>query len=267
VTSLESVDVDGLRIAYRRVGDGPPAVFLHGGLADHREWEAQLDLADELTVVVWDAPGCGGSSDPPEWFRMDDYAGALARFVDAVGLGRPHVIGLSFGATLALALARHAPSLPRTLVLVSPYAGWAGSLAPETVAERVEAGLRALRRGPAALGEGFVETLFAPDADPRLVELIGAMLRDVRPQAARTMLHAMAECDLRDVLGRVETPTLVIHGEQDVRASEPVARAIHAAIPESTFLVLPGVGHQCNMEEPTTFNTALRTFLREADGR
>ena len=265
--SLESVDVDGLRIAYRRVGDGPPAVFLHGGLADHREWGAQLELADELTVVVWDAPGCGRSSDPPEWFRMNDYAGTLARFVDAVGLGRPHVIGLSFGATLALALARHAPSLPRTLVLVSPYAGWAGSLTPETVAERVEAGLRALDRGPAALAEGLVETLFGPHADPRLVELTGVMLGDVRPEGARTMLRAMAECDLRQALGRVESPTVVVHGDRDVRAPEPVARAIHEAIPGSTLLVLPGAGHQCNMEAPAAFNAALRSFLHGADGR
>ena len=266
MTSRESVTVDGLRIAYSRVGDGPLALLLHGGLADHREWEAQLELADELTLVAWDAPGCGGSDDPPAWFRMDDYAALLTAFVDAVGLGRPHVVGLSFGATLALALARHSPSLPRTLVLASPYAGWAGSLSPETVADRLESGLLALQRGPAALAEGFLPTLFGPAADPQVVAQTGAMLRDVRPEGARTMLHAMAECDLREALGRVSTPTLVIHGTEDVRAPEPIARAIHEAIPGSTFIALPGVGHQCNVEAPAAFNATLGTFLREADG-
>jgi pimeloyl-ACP methyl ester carboxylesterase len=266
MTSRESVSVDGLRIAYSRVGDGPLALLLHGGLADHREWEAQLALANELTLVAWDAPGCGGSDDPPAWFRMDDYAALLTAFVDAVGLGRPHVVGLSFGATLALALARHSPSLPRTLVLASPYAGWAGSLSPETVAERLESGLRALDRGPAALAEDFLETLFGPDVDPQVVARTSAMLMDVRTEGARTMLRAMAECDLREALGRVSTPTLVIHGTEDVRAPEPVAQAIHEAIPGSVLVALPGVGHQCTVEAPAEFNTTLRTFLRGANG-
>lgn len=263
MTRLGSVRVGGLRIAYQRLGEGPAALFLHGGLADHREWEAQL----ELTLVVWDAPGCGGSSDPPESFRMDDYAAVLAGFVEALDVGRPHLVGLSFGATLALALARREPSLARSLVLASPYAGWAGSLSPETVAERLEGGLRALERGPAALAEGFVATLFAEGADAELGQRIRAMLADVHPAGGRTMLRAMAECDLRTSLGAVEAPTLVLHGSQDVRASEPVARAIHEAIDHSTFLVLDGVGHACNLEAPAAFNSALRSFLREADGR
>ena len=266
MTSLERVSVGGLNIVYRRVGEGPVALFLHGGLTDHRAWEPQLELADELTVVAWDAPGCGGSDDPPAWFGMDDYAAVLAEFVDAVSLGRPHVVGLSFGATLGLALAGHAPSLPRTLVLVSPYAGWAGSLAPETVTERLEAGLRALDRGPDALAETFLETLFGSGADPQLVARTSAMLEDVRPAGARTMLRAIADCDLRDALARVDTPTLVVHGTEDVRAPEPVARAIHEAIPGSTFVALPGVGHECNLEAPAAFNAALRGFLRGADG-
>jgi pimeloyl-ACP methyl ester carboxylesterase len=92
------------------------------------------------------------------------------------------------------------------------------------------------------------------------------MLMDVRTEGARTMLGAMAECDLREALGRVTTPTLVIHGTEDVRAPEPVAQAIHEAIPGSVLVALPGVGHQCNVEAPAEFNTTLRTFLRGANG-
>jgi pimeloyl-ACP methyl ester carboxylesterase len=266
VTSVEWVTVGGLRIVYRRAGAGPVVLFLHGGLADQREWEPQLELADELTIVAWDAPGCGGSDDPPASFGMDDYAAVVAGFVDAASLDRPHVVGLSFGATLALALARHAPSLPRTLVLASPYAGWAGSLSPEAVAERLEAGLRALESGPDVLTDSFLERLFGPESDPELVDRTRAMLKDVRPEGARTMLRAMAECDLREALAHVRTPTLVVHGEEDVRAPEPVARAIHEAIAGSTFVALPGVGHECNLEAPAAFNATLRAFFRGADG-
>ena len=61
-----SVEVGGLRVAYVRAGQGPPLILLHGGLSDHREWRRQVeDLSDGFTVVAWDAPGCGDSSDPP----------------------------------------------------------------------------------------------------------------------------------------------------------------------------------------------------------
>jgi pimeloyl-ACP methyl ester carboxylesterase len=65
---MEQVEVDGLRIAYQRAGAGPPLVLLHGYVGDGpTTWRRQLEaLSDQFTVVAWDAPGAGGSSDPPE---------------------------------------------------------------------------------------------------------------------------------------------------------------------------------------------------------
>jgi len=92
---MDRVEVGGLTIAFERVGHGPALVLLHGGRSDRREWRAQLDgLADDFTVIAWDAPGCGGSHDPPETFRMDDYARILAGFIEAIGLEHPSVLGL-----------------------------------------------------------------------------------------------------------------------------------------------------------------------------
>jgi pimeloyl-ACP methyl ester carboxylesterase len=63
------IDVAGLTIAFERTGQETPVVLLHGGLSDTREWRRQIDaLRDDFTVVAWDAPGCGRSSDPPEAF-------------------------------------------------------------------------------------------------------------------------------------------------------------------------------------------------------
>src|SRR5215467_14038579 len=136
---MNQIVVKGLRMAYERAGKGLPLLLLHGGLSDSREWRRQLEeLSDEFTVVAWDAPGCGQSSDPPETFRLPEYADCLAAFIDALGLGQPHVLGLSFGAGLALELYRWHPTVPRTLILVSAYAGWAGSLPAEVVEERLQ---------------------------------------------------------------------------------------------------------------------------------
>jgi pimeloyl-ACP methyl ester carboxylesterase len=89
-------------------------------------------------VVAWDAPGCGQSTDPPETFRASDYADCLAAFIDALGLGRPHLLGLSFGGVLALDFYRRYPTIPRTLILASACAGWAGSLPAEAVEQRLQ---------------------------------------------------------------------------------------------------------------------------------
>jgi pimeloyl-ACP methyl ester carboxylesterase len=124
MASSDQIEVEGLRIAYQRAGEGTPLVLLHGGPLYGREWRRQIDdLSHEFTVVAWDAPGCGRSSDPPDTFRSGDYADCLAAFIDMLGLGRPHVLGLSFGAVLGLELYRRHPMLPQTLVLASAYAG------------------------------------------------------------------------------------------------------------------------------------------------
>ena len=89
--AVDQVELEGVRIACVRAGAGPPLFLLHGFVGDSRDWRRQLeDLSDEFTVVAWDAPGCGRSSDPPETFRMPQYADCLAGFVHTLGLGRPH---------------------------------------------------------------------------------------------------------------------------------------------------------------------------------
>lgn len=94
---MREVEVSGLRIGYERERAGPPIFLLHAGFGlKSRSSRRQNDaLSDEYAVVAWDAPGCGRSSDPPATFRLPDYADWLAGFIGALGLARPHVLGLS----------------------------------------------------------------------------------------------------------------------------------------------------------------------------
>jgi len=260
---VERVEVDGLTIAFERRGDGPPLLLVHGGLVDHREWSRQLDgLSDEFTVVAWDAPGCGRSSDPPEWFRMPDYADCLAGLVRALGLERPHVLGLSWGSTLALELYRRSPEIPRTLVLTAAYAGWAGSLPPDEVAERLERFMGQFEEPPERWVRDYIPSLLTHRAPAEMVEELVALMAESRPAGLRAMILAMAEADLRDVLPTIAVPTLLLFGEEDERSPLSVAQELHAQIPGSTLVVMPGVGHQSNVEAADRFNDEARTFLR-----
>ena len=102
---MEVIRANGLEIAYERVGNGPPLVLAHGAAVDSRMWRPQLtELADEFTVVAWDEPGAGRSSDVPAEFALADYAKSLATLIETLDLGPAHVAGLSWGGTVALEL-------------------------------------------------------------------------------------------------------------------------------------------------------------------
>lgn len=259
---MASVRVGGVEIAYARAGHGPPLVLVHGAGADGRMWQPQLaDLEDEFTVVAWDEPGAGRSSDLPAGFSLVDFAHCLAAVIEALRLGPAHVAGLSWGGTVALELYRHRPELVRTLILADTYAGWKGSLPPEEVAARVK-GVEQMLAGPGERFDPTVPGLFAGDPPAAFVPFLETMADDVRPETMRAELFMMAEADERDLLPAITVPTLLLWGELDVRSPLSVARAFRAAMANSELVVLPGVGHLGNLEAPERFNHAVRRFCR-----
>jgi pimeloyl-ACP methyl ester carboxylesterase len=267
IAPLEQVEVDGRTLAYRRAGAGPPLVLLHGAWSDSREWRWQLEgLADEFTVVAWDAPGCGGSVDPPDSFRLPDYADAVANLIAALELERPHLLGMSFGGGLALEVYRRHPELPRSLVLASAYAGWAGSLSADVVAERVRRALDEAERPPEEWVADYVPGFFAGPVTQESIDEMIAIMSDVRSAGIKPMVQAFAEADLRGMLADIAVPTLLLYGELDERSPRAVAEAMHAGISGSELVYLRGVGHVSNIEAPAAFDAEVRRFLRSVPG-
>jgi pimeloyl-ACP methyl ester carboxylesterase len=259
---VEVVRANGLEIVYERVGEGSPLVFVHGAAGDGRIWQPQLAaLADEFTVVAWDEPGAGRSSDVPGDFGLAHYANSLAALIEALELGPAHVAGLSWGGTVTQELYRHHPELVATLILVDTYAGWKGSLPEEEVRARV-AGAREMLAAPAEEFDPTLPGLFAGDPPAEFVPLLEEIAADVRPESLRTQLLVMAEADQRDLLPRIAVPTLLIWGELDARSPLDVAHQFEQAIPDTTLVVIPGSGHVSNLEQPEQFNEAVREFCR-----
>jgi len=254
--------MSGLEIAYERVGEGPPLVLVHGAATDSRMWRPQLAaLGDEFTVVAWDEPGAGRSSDVPPDFTLADYADCLAGLIDALDLGPAHVAGLSWGGTVAQELYRRRPDLVATLLLVDTYAGWKGSLPEAEVRARVEGVRHMLARAEQEL-DPTLPGMFAGDPPAEFAPLLEAMAADVRPASMRTALLVMAKADQRDLLARIAVPTLLIWGEMDARSPLRVARQFQEAIPDAELVVIPGAGHISNLEQPERFNAAVRAFCR-----
>jgi len=265
---MAATEVGGLRISYERAGTGPPLVLLHGYVGDGRTtWHHQLDgLSDEFTVFAWDAPGAGGSSDPPESFGTAGYAAALAGFVAALGLDAPHVVGLSFGGILALALYRRHSGLPRTLTLASAYAGWAGSLPPDVVEERLQLFLRNAELPPDQWPLTYLRTLVSEHAPDDVFDEIRSIVAELHPVATRTAIRAFAAADLRGVLADIDVPTLLVYGEDDVRAPQDVWHPLHSTLCDSKLVLIPGVGHMIDLEAGDRLNTEIRSFLGAVPG-
>jgi pimeloyl-ACP methyl ester carboxylesterase len=264
---MEQVEIDGLRIAYERAGSGPALMLVHGFVGDGRStWGGQIEaLRNEFTVVAWDAPGAGDSSEVPEWFRLPDYADCLAAFVRALGLTRPHFVGLSFGAALLLELFRRHPTVPQTLVLASAYAGWAGSLTPDEAEQRLRFCLRVSDLAPRQFAEAMLPSMFSGSAPEEVVSQFAASVCAFSRSGFRVMARSSAEADLRDVLASVDVPTLLLYGDADVRAPKRIAEALRSSIPASRLVFLPGVGHVASVEAPERFSREVRDFLRSTE--
>ncbi len=259
---MPTINSAELTIAYTQTGNGPPLILLHGALSDSRAWHHQLDaFADEFTVVAWDAPGCGHSDDPPESFRLPEYADCLAALIETLGLDRPHLLGLSFGGGLAVEFYRRYPTIPQSLILASAYAGWAGSLPADVVAARLQNGLAQSTWPPQQVVASWLPTLLPTSTPSAVVAETSAIMAEFHPVGMRVMLQAFAEADLRGVLPTITVPTLLLYGDADQRSPKAVADYLHATIPDAQLCYLPGVGHIGNVEAPDVFNTAVRNFL------
>ena len=259
---MDQVHVAGLRIAFERRGAGPPLLLLHGLVCDGRLWRRELDaFSDTYTMVAWDAPGCGASSDPPAEFRMPDYGACLAAFVDALGLDHVHVLGHSFGSVLALELFRQRPTCVRSLILVGAYAGWAGSLPSAEIERRLQFALHFGQETEEDFDPATMTGLFS-DVMPRdRAAELRQIMSEIRPAGTVTMAHALAEADLRDVLPHIDVPVLLLYGDADERSPLSVADALHQAIGGSKLAVMPGLGHECHLESADGFEAEVRSFL------
>jgi pimeloyl-ACP methyl ester carboxylesterase len=257
---VEVARAHGLEIAYQRAGQGPPLVLVHGAGIDGRMWRPQLEaLADEFTVVAWDEPGAGRSGDLPGGFGLADYAHCLAAVIEALGLGRVHLAGLSWGGTVVQELYRHHPDLVATLILAGSYAGWKGSLPAEEVEARVE-GVRTMLEA----GERYDPPgLFAAAPPREFARLLEEMTAAARSASLWAQLSMMAQTDQGDLLPRITVPTLLIWGDADARAPLSVAHQFANAIPNAELKLIPDAGHMSNLEQPGLFNDAVRNFCRQ----
>ena len=208
---LTRAEVNGLSVAYRYAGEGPPLVLLHGFLCDSRCWRPQLaGLSDTFRLIAWDAPGAGSSSDPPDTFTTTDWAQCLAGFLDLLVIEAAQILGLSWGGILAQEFYRSYPDRVLSLVLCDTYAGWKGSLPESAYKKRLERCYLESSLPREEFVPRWVPEFFTEGAPHDLKEAMSAVVSEFHPLGFRLMAKSSADTDTTDLLPNIEVPTLLL---------------------------------------------------------
>ena len=252
-------------IHYQTLGEGPPLLLLAGIASDHASWGPVAPLlARRFRLVMPDARATGRSSPGAHAFAA--LAEDAVALIEHLGLARAHVCGHSMGGMVALDLATRFPARVDRLVLAATMPG------PTPVAAGMFGALiRARRQGLSE--ENFLRLLhpwlFGPAffADPHAQQAAIAMALAypfAQPhEGLEAQLRATAGLDLRDRVGQVAAPTLLLLAGRDLLFPADESAAAFAAIPDHRVDVLEGAGHALHWDTPEAFAAALIRFLTD----
>ncbi len=249
---MATIDRNGVKIHYEVHGKGPAILLSHGYSATSAMWRGQIEvLSKDHTLILWDMRGHGQSDYPenPSLYSEEATVGDMAAILDAIGVKRAMIGGLSLGGYISLAFHLAHPERAQALLIIDTgpgfkndeaRAGW-NATAEKTAQRYATEGLGLLEGGSA-------ERRLAQHRNARGLEL-----------AARGML-AQRDARVISSLPDIKVPSLVLVGSDDkpfLNAADYMA----AKIPGAEKMVIAGAGHAANIDQPEAFNAAILAFL------
>ncbi len=242
----------------------PPLLLIHGFPLDRALWAGQLrGLAGVARVIAPDLRGFGETGTPPGAVTMDGYADDLLALLDTLGVRETVVAGLSMGGYIALALYRKNPASVRGLVLADTKAG---PDSPDGKKARDDFIVLARTQGAGAIGDRMLPKMLTPKTAAERADIVAAaraMMARQPVDGVVAALEAMRDRpDSTPMLAEITTPTLVVTGAQDTLIPPTEAESMREAIRGARLVSIPGAAHLSNLDQPDTFNAALRNFLK-----
>lgn len=271
---MTELSLEDATLWYDSRGDGTPLVFVHGGWQNGRAWTPQVERFDAThRPITLDVRGHGntGATDADE-YSIDLFTDDLEALLDHLGLEAPVLCGLSLGSMVVQnyldrhpdraagailgGAVRSMPPVelpPGTKPLLSPMPALAASLSmsgPEATFRSMLTSIQAVT------GRRWLS--IDPEVRAMTIEAVG----EVDPAEYRKIFDALYRFDPPS-LTHVETPTLVVHGDQEAPPVKRQGREIAAEVDDGACLELSESGHLVNQDRPSAFNEAAETFLEE----
>ncbi len=260
---MDRMSVNGVQLALeqRGGGTGPAVLFIHAFPLDRTVWEHQLDSLTGFHRIAPDLRGMGMSDAPDLGYSMNTYAEDLVGILDALGISRVVLCGLSLGGYIAFEFLRRFRERVRGLVLADTRAE-ADSVEGRKAREGLIARIR--EQGAIAAAEAMLPRFFTPQVSPEIIERIRNSI--LRTPVAGLVGALSAMRDRPDSTSLLPTltgiPTLVLVGAEDMITPPSIAQSMAAAIPGARLMEIPGAGHLPCVEQPVPTTRAILKFLQ-----
>ncbi|UVJ45714.1 alpha/beta fold hydrolase [Pseudomonas sp. LS1212] len=243
--------------------DAPAVLLSHPLGCDLSFWdELAAALAEHFKVIRYDSRGHGRSDSPETEFGVDTLGRDALAVLAALEVNRTHFVGLSQGGMCGLWLAAEMPGLIERLVVANSAAFIPRKEGFAALAEKArEEGLAEIAR---TMIHGWLSDDFKA-REPHLTNNLVARMASMSVQGFIANLAVLRDVDLRQSLGAIELPVLVICGADEPPPLQMAAQGIASAVSGSTLITLQGVAHLSSLENPTLFNERVLHFLSEPD--
>ncbi|MEJ2431879.1 MAG: alpha/beta hydrolase [Pseudolabrys sp.] len=247
-TEIRYAKSGDVHVAYRVFGQGPVDLVFFPGFISHLDiwWEAPgmarwlTRLAESVRVIMFDKRGTGLSDHVTRQAGMDERMDDARAVMDAMGLERAAIMGVSEGGSLASLFAATHPDRCQALVLYGAFARFSSWVATPELLQQFFTYI------DTAWGSGASLPNFAPSAagDKNYQNWWGRFERlGASPQDCIEIMRLNSQIDIADVLPSIHVPTLVIHRKDDVTVSVEGGRELAARIPDARYVELPGRDH------------------------
>src|SRR6516162_8154586 len=268
---MPTVQANGIDVYYEVQGEGEPLVLIPYLAADQACYAFQVaEYAKHFTCFTVDPRGAGLSSKPEGTYTTELFADDVAAFMQAAGVGRAHVAGLSLGAATGMWLAAKHPERVASLSL---HSAWDSSDAfLRVVVEGWRVMAQALDSVTYMVIQGIFPWCFTPElyaARPEYIDALADFVRG-RPMppvdAFLRQSDAVLTHDAREVLGAIQAPTLITFGQHDMVTSTRFAGPLTEAIKDSELVVFEDCSHAPIYENVEEFNARTLAFLTRHSG-
>ena len=251
--------------AWSTYGAGEPIVFIHGVGMNQSVWAPQVQaLQDQFRLVVYDMLGHGQSTLPEQTTDIGDYATQLVELLDALGIPRPHIVGHSMGALIALEMAIAHPGRCKSVAALN-------GVYCRTDAQRASVQARAAELASRGKPDSVQDTIHRwfdnpiPARDQPAASLCANLLQSVPLAGYARAYDIFANSDQRhqNRLSSIRVPALIATGALDPNSSPAMAEAMHAEIAGSQICILPEQRHMMSLIAVNEVNDLIRQFVSQ----
>ncbi len=250
-----NVQVDGLNINYTDEGQGTPVLLLHGWGSSNIVYNGFINtLKTRCRLVAPDFPGCGESDTMSKPWTLQDYCDFVLKFMKAVGLENPIMMGHSHGGRVTMYMTATGMVNPPKIVLLDA----AGLIPKKSLKQKFR--VKSFKAIKTVLTLPVIRNFSASLLD-KARRHYGSADYNAAPEVLRKTLVSLVNTDIRDILTNIKCPTLLIWGENDTATPLSDAKIIESLIDDAGLCVIKGTGHFSFVERPFEANAIINSFI------